>query len=102
MHGLGQIGILTREIDEVGDRLEGVIDLVGDGSGETADGCETLGGAERSLELLSAWLCRGEFWRLRRFFHAGHGRGRRIRETSMRWPLLVTRTVSKCSMRSPA
>ena len=38
----GQALLLAEEVEEVGDRFEGVIDLVGDGSGEAADGDELL------------------------------------------------------------
>ncbi len=35
-NGLGDVGIGAGEVDEVGDGLEGVVDLVGDGGGKAA------------------------------------------------------------------
>ncbi len=41
------------EIDEVGDRLERVVDFVGDGGGEAADGGELFGADEGELGILA-------------------------------------------------
>jgi phage-related minor tail protein len=42
LDGRGDVGVGTGEIDEVGDSLERVIDLVGNGGGEAAGGGELL------------------------------------------------------------
>ena len=51
--GLGQIGVLAGEVDEVDDGLERIVDFVGDGRGETPNRGEALGGKECCFELVS-------------------------------------------------